>query len=279
MNYYEIKNYIKNKISALPDYSVLEEDVLLEELFLEGKEKLLLKNFSKKDVRKINKILNKRLKGKPLNKIFKSCFFYKDKFYINNTVLAPRQETELLVDNALEFINNFNKEDIRVLDLCCGSGIIGLSVAKYSKKNCFVVLSDISKKALKIAKKNATKLNLIKEIKLIKSSLFEGLKQEEKFDIILSNPPYIKTNEIKNLSIGVKKYDPIIALDGGKDGLMFYKQICNKCKSFLNKNGVIIVEIGFDQGKDVKDLFNNNGFKTKLLKDYSNNDRIVIAKK
>ena len=278
MDYYKVKAYIKNKLTNLPDYSFSEEDILLEELFLETKEKLLLKEFSNKDINKINKIIKIRLMGKPLNKIFKSCYFYKDKFYINNKVLAPRQETEILVEHAIKIINNLNKNCAQVLDLCCGSGIIGLSVAKYSTNNCFVTLLDISKSALRVCKKNVKNLNLLNKTKLIKSNLLEGLKHKEKFDIILSNPPYIKTADINNLSIGVKKYDPKLALDGGEDGLKFYKNICENCKKFLTENGTIIVEIGFNQGLYVENLFNKNGFKTKLVKDYSNNDRVIIAK-
>lgn len=279
MDYFKLKAYIKTKLINLPDYSISEEDVLLEELFIEKRNKLLLKNFSNKDLKKVNKILNKRIKGKPLNKIFKSSFFYKDKFFINNHVLAPRPETELVVEKAIEVINNLKTNCVKVLDLCCGSGVIGLSVAKHCKKNTTVVFLDISRKALKITNKNAKSLNLTKNLRLVKSNLFEGLKQEEKFDIILSNPPYIKTKDINNLSVGVKKYDPLLALDGGEDGLDFYKKICVECKNFLVENGFVIVEIGFNQGKEAENLFKINGFKTKVIKDYSNNDRVVVAKK
>lgn len=278
LSYFEIKSLIKNKISSLPDYSAGEEDFLLQEVFALNKDKLLVKRFTNKDVNKTIKVVNIRKTGKPLNKIFKHCYFYKNDFYINNNVLAPRQETEILVENAINTINSLPTNTVNVLDLCCGSGIIGLSVAKHSKKSCKVVLSDVSSKALKITKINAKKLGLKHNIKVIQSNLFNNLKEENKFDIILSNPPYIKTDDISSLSIGVQKYDPLIALDGGKNGLFFYKEICKTCKRFLTPNGVVMVEIGYNQKKDVEELFKCENFSTTCLKDYSNNNRVIIAK-
>ena len=277
MDYYKTKALVKNKLCVLDDYSINEEDFLLEEIFLEKKEKLLTRDFSKKDLKKINKFLKIRLSGKPITKIFKHCYFYKDDFYINDFVLSPRQETELVVENAIKIINNLKQDCVKVLDLCCGSGIIGLSVAKHSNKKALATLSDISKRALNVTRKNAKRLNLEKQIKIVKSNMFEGLKQEKKFDIILSNPPYIRTKDVKNLSVGVKKYDPKISLDGGEDGLDFYKIICKQSKMYLNKKGFVIVEIGYNQGKEAEKLFFYFFFSTKLLKDYSNNDRIIIA--
>ena len=162
--------------------------------------------------------------------------------------------------------------------MCCGSGCIGLSIAKHTK-NSFVTLSDVSFKALNATRKNAKILGLKKNIEIIKSNLFNNLKETEKFDIILSNPPYIKSDDIKLLNKSVKNFDPLIALDGGKDGLKFYKQICAQSKNFLNKTGIVIVEIGYNQKNEVEALFKNNNFTTKCLKDYSKNDRVIIATK
>ena len=276
MNYFEVKKNVKKDICLLSDYSEQEENFLIEETLNLPKEKLLTKDFSAKEIKRINKVVFLRSKGKPLNKIFKKSYFYNNVFYINNNVLAPRQETEVLVETAINTINNIKKPDINVLDLCCGSGIIGLTIAK-NAKNCSVTLSDVSLKALRVARKNTKLLELNKNVKFAKSNLFNNLKEENKFDIILSNPPYIKTSDIKKLDVGVKKYDPKLALDGGKDGLDFYRKISKNCKKFLTKDGCVIVEIGYNQKKDVETLFKENGFKTCCIKDFSKNDRVIMA--
>ena len=163
-NYFEIKNYVKKNICASSGYSAGEEDLLIEETLNLPKEKLVTKTFSQSDFKKINRVVNLRQTGKPLNKIFKRCFFYKDTFYINRNVLAPRQETEILVDYALKTINSLTEKTINVLDLCCGSGIIGLTIAKHSKKKCCVWLSDVSLKAINVAKRNAKILQTKKRL-------------------------------------------------------------------------------------------------------------------
>ena len=275
-NYFEIKNYVKKNICNSSGYSAGEEDLLIEEALNLPKEKLVTKTFVQGDFKKINRVVNLRQTGKPLNKIFKRCFFYKDTFYINRNVLAPRQETEILVDYALKTINSLTEKTINVLDLCCGSGAIGLTIAKHSKKTCCVWLSDVSLKTINVAKRNAKTLQT-KNTKIIRSNLFNALKPENKFDIIVSNPPYIKTKDISALDDSVKKYDPVLALDGGVDGLYFYREICKNCKNYLNKNGVILLEIGYNQKKDVEKLFATNGFTTQCVKDFSNNDRVIIA--
>ena len=208
-----------------------------------------------------------RVNGKPLNKIFKTSYFYGNKFYINNNVLAPRPETELLVENALKLLN----ENSNVLDLCTGSGCIAICIKK--NKNVAVFASDVSKKALKVAKKNAKMLNA--QISFIHSNLFQSI--DNKFDMIVSNPPYISSKDIKNLDYEVKTFDPKIALDGGDDGLKFYRKIICDCREYLTNNGKILFEIGFNQAQQVKQLLEEQNFKTKVLKDYSNNDRIVIG--
>lgn len=278
LTYNQVKKYVKDNISFLEDYSLGEEEILIEQTLNLRKNQLIFKTFSDKEFNKIKKIVKKRKEGKPLNRIFNNCFFYKDNFKINKNVLSPRQETELLVDNALKFISTLNKKCVKVLDLCCGSGIIGLSIAKHSSKNCFVVLSDISSKALRVAKKNARIIGVEKNTKFLKSNLFNSLKVENKFDIILSNPPYIETSTIQNLNYSVKNFDPLIALDGGRDGLDFYKKISAEAKEYLNEFGIVILEIGFNQKKAVETLFSNNNFAVKCIKDFSNNDRVIMAK-
>lgn len=274
----EVVKQIKNHLKNVQDYAEGEEKVLIcKSLDISLKDLILLKAFSGSQLKKIKGVVKKRLKGIPLNKILKKADFYLDEFYINNFVLAPRKETELLVEKSIELANFFS-EPVNYLDLCCGSGVVGLSFLKHSKKQANVTLLDTSKKALKVAKKNAKNLNIL-NVNFVKSNMFDHLKNNKKFDIIASNPPYIATSELNFLQKGVKKYDPAIALDGGEDGLYFYKIIANQSKKFLNKDGVVIVEIGYNQAKEVKNLFIKNDFTSvEVLKDYSENDRIVIAK-
>ncbi len=154
-----------------------------------------------------------------------------------------------------------------------GSGIIAITLAKQTKAKVFA--SDISESALAVARKNA-KTQKVK-IKFIQSDVFKNMKKE-RFDLIISNPPYIPSKDILTLDDEVKKYDPLIALDGGDDGLFFYREIAENATRFLNKGGILVLEIGEDQGQSVKKLLQKNFETIRIKKDYSNNDRIVIAK-
>lgn len=248
--------------------------VICEVLGIKTKDYVLKTDFSDEEVQEINKVVAKLKKNMPLDKILgRKCFFGRD-FVTNCDVLSPRKETEILVEQCLKFLKNGKGE---VLDLCCGSGCIGLSVA--CENDCArVVMSDISPQALDVAKQNATKLGA-KNVEFVQGDMFEGLKHGKKFDIIISNPPYIQTNIIATLSPQVRCFDPILALDGGDDGLRFYRQIASRGGQFLKTGGVVCVEIGFDQGGVVQQLFKNAGYETQLIKDYDQNDRVVVAKK
>ncbi len=224
------------------------------------------------DYLKVKRVIYKRSKHQPLNYILKNQNFCGFNFYVNKHVLAPRPETELLVEKALSFIKGGDS----VLDLCCGSGCIGISLKKLCEEksiNVLVNAVDISTKALKVAKKNAKQNNC--EINFIKSDLFENIK--EKYNIIVSNPPYINKQDMEKLDLEVKKYDPTLALYGGENGLDFYERIINDCKNYLLKNGFILFEIGMGQENDVAKLLQNKGFKTEVLKDYNGINRIVIG--
>ncbi len=224
----------------------------------------------------INRAVNKRLKGMPIQKIFKRAYFYDYEFYINNNVLCPRPETELLVEECLKDIKNIDKTKntnncIKILDLCTGSGCIAITLAK--KCNAMVFASDISTKALNVARKNSKLLSA--NVKFIKSNMFKSIKQ--KFDIIISNPPYISSCDCKHLDREVKDYDPKLALDGGKDGLDFYRIIASNAKIYLNDNGKIFLEVGINEAKNVKNMLAKNGFDCYIKKDYNNIDRIVVG--
>lgn len=219
--------------------------------------------------------INKLIKGIPLQYITNRQEFMKMTFYVDENVLIPRADTEVLVEEILKIANRINAK--KILDLCTGSGAIAISLAKYIK-NSEITATDISEKALNIAKKNAKINEVENQITFIKSDLFEQLKKE-KYDIIVSNPPYIKSDVVKTLEKEVQK-EPAVALDGGFDGLKFYRKIIEKSYEFLKYKGYICFEIGFDQKEDVINLIENqkNYIEIYSKKDLCDNDRIIIAK-
>lgn len=264
MDFNKWKNTIKNEYQL----QIYDIHYILKKVFNYTEIEILLKQtISKEEIEELSDILNQIKIGKPINKIFNCQEFYGQEFYIDENVLAPRQETEILVEKVLEKIENKN---LKVLDLCCGSGVIGLSIKKYAPQ-CEVYLSDISNEALNVCKKNAQILNL--NVNIMQSDMFKTL-PNEKFDIIVSNPPYIKQTDRNNLSKSVLDFDPEIALFGGNDGLKFYEIIKNNIIEFCNKNTTLFLEIGYDISIEVQNLFKNNNIK--VIKDYSNIDRVLI---
>ena len=203
----------------------------------------------------------------PLWKVIGNTNFCGYEIDINEDVLCPRPETENLVEKALTYI----KGDSKVLDLCTGSGCIAIAIAK--EKNVNVLATDISEKAIIVAKKNVAKNECENLVTIEQSDLFEKI--DGKFNVIVSNPPYIKTEDIASLDTEVKDFDPLIALDGGKDGLDFYRRINDGAKAHLNKGGVILMECGEEQASDIAKIF--DAFETKIEKDLEGVDRIVIA--
>ncbi|MBP3255462.1 MAG: peptide chain release factor N(5)-glutamine methyltransferase [Clostridia bacterium] len=209
--------------------------------------------------------------GRPLQYITNKQNFMGLEFYVDENVLIPQPDTEILVEEVINACKSF--DEVHVLDICTGSGAIGISIAK-NVNDATVTLSDISNKALEIAKKNAKQNDV--NVSFIESDMFENI--SEKFDIIVSNPPYIKTEVIQTLDKGVQN-EPYIALDGGKDGLDFYRILVEKSKEYLNNGGMLIMEIGYDQKEDVEKLLVDSGYSDVYSKkDLSGNDRIVAAK-
>ncbi len=213
-------------------------------------------------------------KGVPIEHITHQKEFMKSNFFVDKNVLIPRQDTEILVEEVIKIAQKTNAK--KILDLCTGSGAIAVSLAKYLPQSEITAI-DISNEALKIAKKNAISNNVENQITFVNSDMFTNL-NEEKFDIIVSNPPYIKTNVIEKLDIQVKN-EPYIALDGGKDGLDFYKKIINESYRYLKYKGYLCLEIGFDQKIDVIELIENTEkfVNTYSKKDLFDNDRIIVT--
>ena len=191
-------------------------------------------------------------------------------FKVTENTLIPRGDTENIVEEVIATIENSGYNT--VLDMCTGTGAIAISVAHYTKAK--VTASDISKKALEVARENAQNLNA--DVNFIESDLFENI--NEKFDVIVSNPPYIESEVIPTLMEQVKDYEPMLALDGGKDGLDFYRNIINQAKNYINPNGCIVFEIGYNQGGQVKSLLENAGFvNINVKQDLAGLDRLVIG--
>lgn len=220
------------------------------------------------------KYIEQIIDGKPLQYITQKQEFMGMEFFVNEDVLIPQPDTEILVETVLDICKRYGKQSLRILDLCTGSGAIAISLSKILNTQVFA--SDVSTKALEVAEKNNVLNN--SKVEFIESNLFEQI-NGEKFDIIVSNPPYIKNEEIKSLSKQVQN-EPYIALAGGEDGLDFYRKIIDEAYKHINKNGYLCLEIGYDQKEDLIKLIkqNENYEYENCIKDLSNNDRCIIAK-
>ena len=237
-------------------------------------------------------LIDRRSKGEPVQYIMGCQEFMGLEFIVNENVLIPRQDTETLVEDALEIINtgtlrgedmDVKRKEWDILDLCTGSGAIGVSLAGIANK-VNVTCSDISEGAIKVAKENAQKHGLAKSMKFEQGDLLKPFNKhfhKQKFDMIISNPPYIKSSVIPTLQKEVCEHEPLSALDGGESGLDFYERIVSGVGSHLKKGGVLLMEIGNDQGEAVSGLLSRNGEFTsiRVLRDLAQRDRIVFAKK
>ncbi len=233
------------------------------------------KKITQEQEEKYFKNVEKIGKGIPLQHITHQQEFMKMNFYVNQDVLIPRPDTENLVEEVIQIANQINAK--KILDLCTGSGAIAISLAKYIKDSQ-ITASDISKKALEIAEKNAKNNEVDKQITFLTSDLLEGL-PKEKYDIIVSNPPYIKREIIRTLEEEVQK-EPLMALDGGWDGLDFYRKIIHQADEYLKYGGYLCLEIGYDQKIDVIELIEQEEkyVDTYCKKDLYGNDRVIITK-
>lgn len=280
------KNYIYD-----PD---IKSKRLIEFVLQQSRQKFIMNStleVTSKKEKEYKEKLEEIIQGKPLQYITNNQPFMGSDFYVDESVLIPQPDTEVLVLETLNFINT-NKQNF-ILDLCTGSGAIAISIAKCIQKEKIkdedndtkIIASDISEKALKVAKQNVINNNVENIVKLVQSDMFSNL--DEKFDIIVSNPPYIERNALETLSKEVRQ-EPVIALDGGKDGLTFYRIILEQAEHYLKESGYLLFEIGYDQGDKIKELYNNLKEENKCnleivtkepIKDLADNDRVMIFKK
>lgn len=233
-------------------------------------------------VDKFLELINKRKSGYPIQYILGKQEFMGLEFKVEEGVLIPRPDTEILVEYIIELVKNGyfkDKKAINILDIGSGSGAITLSLAYYLE-DVHIYSVDISPIALKVSKENAARLGLESKVTFLKGDLFEPLgkmKLYNHFDIIVSNPPYIPTKDILDLQKEVAEYEPKLALDGGIDGLDYYRRIINESSEYIAKNGVMALEIGYDQGEAVKELMQSNFFNCKIIKDLAGHDRVVVG--
>ncbi len=266
---------LRNSSSGTPK---LDSEILLSKVVKKNRQYLIL-NFDhelkKENIKLFNFLLERRKKGEPIAYLINKKEFWKKNFYINKDVLIPRPDTELLVEETLKLFNANSK--LSILDIGTGSGCILLSILD-ERKNFFGTGIDISKKAINVARFNAKMHQLRNRTKFYNSDIDKFL--IGKYDLILSNPPYIKQEDLKYLEKDVKDFEPKLALDGGKDGFSEVKKVIGKTSMLLKKNGKFILEIGFRQKNRILSILKrNNFFINKVIKDYGKNDRCIISTK
>lgn len=280
----KIKEVIEEGKNVLSKNNIEDNVIVTRELlaFVLGVEKQYLvihlaDELNAEDYIKFKENINKLINGKPLQYITNNQEFMGLNFFVNENVLIPQPDTEIIVEETLKKCKELLLKNgkIKILDLCTGSGAIAVSLSIFLGDEAEVFASDISTKALEVAKYNNGKNNT--NVRFIESNLFKNI-QEQKFNIIVSNPPYIRSDVINKLSKQVQN-EPHLALDGGEDGLKFYKKIIEQSCNYI-ENGYLILEIGYDQKEDVENLLkeNKNYSEIKTIQDLSGNDRCVVAK-
>lgn len=237
----------------------------------------LNENLDEELERRYFEIVRKRSKNYPFHYIFKEKEFYDLDIYIDEGVLIPRAETEILVEHLIKYIEKQNKE-MNIVEVGSGSGAIGITLSKHCD-NINMLCLDICDRAIEIGNINKEKYNL-ENIKFEKSDIFSSLSDiyEGNTDIIVSNPPYIESEDMEHLQIDVRLYEPQKALDGGEDGLNFYRKISLESKKYLKDGGLLIYEIGYNQGDSVKNILLENGYNNiEIIKDLQGHDRVILG--
>ncbi len=256
----------------------LDTEILMAKALGTNREYIILNNdkvLNEKNLKYFKKLVQDRATRKPIAYLLNKKFFWNSEFYVNKNTLIPRPDTEIIIEQVLKFTKN--KNYLRILDIGVGSGCILLSILK-ERKNFYGTGIDISKNSLDICKINAKKLLVDGRVKLFKSDVDKFA--QGKYDLIVSNPPYIKRCDLKYLESDVLKFEPKLALDGGLDGLSVIRKVIKKSSELLKQNGKFILEIGFDQKNKVIKLLNNKGFYiNSTVKDLARNDRCIVSTK
>ena len=275
----DIQSALKKGQSILIDNNIisakLDSEILMSQAIRKNKEFIILnlnKQIKKRDLDLFDNLIQERAKSKPIAQIIKKKDFWKYEFIVNNNVLIPRPDTEILIEQALKLVKNKNR--LQILDIGIGSGCILMSILK-EKKNFIGTGIDISNKSLQISKVNGQKLRINNRLRLFKSNIDNF--NTGKYDLIVSNPPYIKKSNLKCLEKDIG-FEPKQALDGGLDGLSEIRKVINKSSELIKRSGHFIIEIGFDQKNKVKKILRDKGFYIKkTVKDLSNHDRCIVS--
>ena len=276
MNAFEIIKFGSNllKEKKIPSF-ILDSEILLSKILNKTRENVLInldQKINTKNILTYKEYLKRRSNNEPIAYILGEKEFWSKKFNVNKDTLIPRPETELLVDKILKI---YQEKQISILDIGTGSGCIVISLLSSLKTSNGVGI-DISKNAILMAKKNALKHKLSRRVKFLNKSINNIF--SKKFDLIVSNPPYVDSKDIKNLSDDIKRFEPRIALDGGNDGLDLIKKVIYKSKDILKIKGMLALEIGNEQIKKVSKILIDNNYKIKhVIKDYKTNVRCVFA--
>ncbi|MDA9758723.1 peptide chain release factor N(5)-glutamine methyltransferase [Candidatus Pelagibacter sp.] len=275
----DIHSALKKGQSILIDNNIisakLDSEILMSLAIRKNKEFIILnlqKQIKKRDLDYFDNLIQERAKRKPIAQIIKKKDFWNYEFIVNNNVLIPRPDTEILIEQVLKLVKNKNR--LQILDVGIGSGCILMSILK-EKKNFIGTGIDISKKSLQISKVNGQKLRINNRLRLFKSNIDNF--NTGKYDLIVSNPPYIKKSDLKCLEKDIG-FEPKQALDGGLDGLSEISKVINKSSELIKRSGHFIIEIGFDQKNKVKKILRDKGFYIKkTVKDLSNHDRCIVS--
>ena len=275
----DIQSALKKGQSILIDNKIisakLDSEILMSQAIRKNKKFIILnlhKEIKKRDLDYFDNLIQERAKSKPIAQIIKKKDFWKYEFIVNNNVLIPRPDTEILIEQALKLVKNKNR--LQILDIGIGSGCILMSILK-EKKNFIGTGIDISNKSLQISKVNGQKLRINNRLRLFKSNIDNF--NTGKYDLIVSNPPYIKKSNLKCLEKDIG-FEPKQALDGGLDGLSEIRKVINKSSELIKRSGHFIIEIGFDQKNKVKKILRDKGFYIKkTVKDLSNHDRCIVS--
>jgi len=277
-----IENTINVGINILQKNKIpnpqLDSEILLSNLIKRDKKHIILNPkelLNSKQLNKFKSLIERRKKGEPIAYLINKKEFWKDEFFVNKDVLIPRPDTELIIEQVLKIYSK--EEQLQALDIGTGSGCILLSILK-ERPNFYGTGIDISKKSINVSKFNAKQLNLVNRVKFFNSSV-DNFKIG-KYDLIVSNPPYIELLNLKYLEKDVVSFEPKLALNGGLDGFSKIRNVISKAKKLIKKNGKFILEIGFNQKNKVKKILKEEGFYiNKAIKDYGNNDRCIVSTK